>query len=220
MPYDSSMPDPLAAALPARHRTRRVRTLVSDMRRLRHLRSEVRRYCLPPPPHQFGAFGRASVVVPPARVENPRCVHLGDGVVVHEHTWFAVVPFFDDVVPRVTIGDRSRIGRCCQLSVAGELVVEPDVVIGDFVQIGDTFHPWDVDDRLRALVRPSPVRIGRGAVVGSHVVVLPGVTIGEGAYVEHHTVVQHDVEPGQRVGAGPAFRRGRRRAGTTEPTPA
>ena len=115
-----------------------------------------------------------------------------------------MVRHLPDVTPRVVIGDHVRIGRSCQLSVIQELVIEQDVVIGDFVQIGDTFHPYEAEDRMAALTPPKPVRIGRGAIVGSHAVVLPGVTIGAGAYVEHHSVVGADVEPGEVVAGYPA----------------
>jgi acetyltransferase-like isoleucine patch superfamily enzyme len=173
----------------------------------------VRRVCVPPPPWRFGAFGR-SFIVPPTRVERPELVYIGDDVVVHEHTWLAIFPQFPDIVPRLVIGDSARVGRCCQFSVAAELVIEPNAIVGDFVQIGDTFHPWDVEDRMPVLVTPSAVRVGRGAIIGSHAVVLPGVNIGDGSYVEHHAVVQHDVAPGSRVAGRPA-----RPVGDHEPAP-
>lgn len=160
-----------------------------------------------PAPHAFARFGR-SVIVPPARVENPQYIEIGDGVVIHEHVWFSVVPkFLPETVPRVVIGDHVRIGRCCQLSVVGEVTIERGAIIGDFVQIGDTFHPYEAQDRLAALTPSVPVRIGRGAILGSHVVVLPGVVIGAGAYVEHHSVVGRDVPPGAFVAGSPARQR-------------
>ena len=192
-----------AAAFPPRHRARDVRTRAADAKWLRHLRRTFRSAAAPPRPWQYGRFGR-SVLVAPARVENPDCLFVGDGVVVHEHSWFSIVKHFPDIVPRVEIGDRVRIGRCCQFSIAGELVIEDDAIIGDFVQVGDTFHPWEVEDRMPELTRPVPVRIGRGAIVASHAIVLPGVTIGEGSYVEHHSIVQRDVAPGGRVAGRPA----------------
>ena len=158
---------------------------------------------MPPPPWAFASFGR-SVIVPPTRVGSPHRIEIGDGVVVHEHSWFSVVEHFPDIVPRVSIGDRTRIGRCCQFSVVGELVIEEDVIIGDFVQIGDTFHPYEAEDRMAALTPPVPVRIERGAVIGSHAVLLPGSRIGAGAFVDHHAVVNGTVEAGTLVGGYPA----------------
>jgi acetyltransferase-like isoleucine patch superfamily enzyme len=138
------------------------------------------------------------------RVENPQFVSIGNGVLIHENVWLSVVAHFPGVTPVLDIGDNVRIGRGCQLSVAGELIIEKNAIIGDFVQIGDTVHPFDVVDRMPALTPPQPVRIGIGAVIGSHVTITPGVTVGAGAYVEHQSVVNGNVEPGTRVAGIPA----------------
>lgn len=148
-----------------------------------------------PSPSDFGSFGR-SHIVPPCRIEEPEYVHVGDGVVVLEHTWFSVSKHFDDIDPEVRIGDDVRIGRGCQLSSVGALHIEPRVLIGDFVVIADTSHPYDVTDRMPVVRRPEPVRIGQAALIASHVVVLPGVTIGPRAYIDHHVVVTRDVPAG------------------------
>lgn len=189
-------------ALPALHRSWRPDERWHEWRRRWRLQRAVDRL-VPPPADRFGAFGR-SFIVPPARVETPDCIHIGDGVVIHEEVWLIVRRHFPDIEPRLVIGDRARVGRFCQLSVVGEVVIEPDVIIGDFVQIGDTFHPYESRDRMHDLVPPKPVRIGRGAVIGSHAVVTPGVTIGPGAYLEHHSVVGHDVAAGAVVAGNPA----------------
>jgi acetyltransferase-like isoleucine patch superfamily enzyme len=106
----------------------------------------------------------------------------------------------------LVIEDHVRIGRSCQLSVAGDdFVIGRGAIIGDFVQIGDTFHPYDTGkDVLTVLTRPEPVHIEHGAILGSHVIVLPGLTIGAGAYVDHHSVVTESVPPNGIVAGNPA----------------
>ncbi|MFL6238335.1 MAG: acyltransferase [Actinomycetes bacterium] len=191
-------------ALPPHVRGSGPRDRYATWKRDRHARSMVNRYCVPPPPHRWAAFGR-SIVVPPARIENADCISIGDGVVVLENVWMSVVRHFPDITPRVVIEDMVRMGRCCQLSIAEELIIERGAIIGDFVQIGDTFHPYDAEgDRLLVLTRPEPVRICKGAILGSHVIVLPGVTVGPGAYVDHHSVVNSDVPAGTVVAGNPA----------------
>jgi acetyltransferase-like isoleucine patch superfamily enzyme len=49
-----------------------------------------------------------------------------------------------------------------------------------------------------------PVRIGRGAILGTGAVVLPGVTIGAGALIGAGAVVASDVPPRSVVGGVPA----------------
>ncbi|MDQ1697577.1 MAG: hypothetical protein QOJ03_2930 [Frankiaceae bacterium] len=197
-----AVPKALDAALPVvvdgGLRTRR-----SERKQQLDVARAFERATVPPKASEWGRFGR-SYVVPPARVSCPDCIWIGDGVVVHEHVWLSVVRAFDDIVPRLVLEDRVRIGRCCQLSVAGEVVIERDVLIGDFVQIGDTSHPYEPKLRLPAVGRPIPVHIGARAVIASHVVVLPGVSVGAGAIVDHHAVVTSDVRPGAIVSGNPA----------------
>jgi acetyltransferase-like isoleucine patch superfamily enzyme len=160
-----------------------------------------------PPPAAFGAFGDRSVVVPPARVELPSSVFIGDGVVIHEGVWLSVVRAFEDTTPRLEIRDRVRLGRFCQISCCGEIVIEEDVLASDQVQIGDTYHEYanaDLPATKQALARPKSVRIGRGALLGLGAIVLPGITVGEGAYVVEGSVVTRDVAPHSAVAGNPA----------------
>lgn len=158
---------------------------------------------MPPPPSQWAQFGR-SFIVPPARVSRPDRIWIGDGVVVLEDCWMSVVQGFDDITPRLVLGDGVRIGRGCQFAVVGEVVIEAEVLVGDFVHIADTSHPYAAAIRGPAVARPRPVHIGARAVLASHVTVLPGVTIGAGAVVDHHAVVTADVAPGAVVRGNPA----------------
>src|SRR4051794_6353362 len=161
------------------------------------------RSALPPPPERWAHHGRA-FGVPPARVSRPDLISLGDGVVVLENVWMSVVQAFDDIRPRLVLEDRVRVGRGCQFTVVGEVVVEEDALIGDFVQIGDTSHPYQARLRGATVIRPQPTRICTGAILASHVVGLPGVTVGAGAIVDHHSVVNTDVPAGAVVRGNPA----------------
>ena len=159
-----------------------------------------------PPTRAWGSLGRATIV-PPLRVLHPECISIGDDVTIAEHAMFVVVPSFDDIVPRLVIEDGVRIGRCCAFGVVGEVTVGRNARIGDFAMIVDAVHPFGTEARLAAVDRPRPVRIGEGAELGTHVVVLPGVTVGAGAQVEHHSVVGQDVPAGEWVAGYPARRR-------------
>lgn len=181
-------------------------TLLEWRRRRRWLSRALHRDLTPPLPSAFGAFGR-SVIVPPARVNRPECIFIGDGVVIHEGVWLSVVKAHEEITPRLAIGDRVRIGRFCQISCVGEIVIEEDVLASDQVQIGDTYHQYEdptVPTTRQPMALPSPVRVRRGALLGLGVVVLPGVTIGEGAYVAEGSVVTRDVPPHSVVRGNPA----------------
>ena len=179
---------------------------LADRRRARAIARGLQRDLTPPLPRAFGRLGR-SVIVPPARVESPQFIEIGDGTVVHEGVWMSVVAAFPDRPPRLVIGDRVVIGRFVQLSCVGSITIEDDVIIGEQVQIGDTFHAYDDPElpaTLQRLVEAVPVVVDRGAMIGHGSTVLPGVMIGPSAIVRAGSVVTRDVPAGTVVAGNPA----------------
>jgi len=179
---------------------------IRDRRQARRLARFFKRATAIPPRQAFGAFG-ASVIVPPARIDAPRFVHVGDRVVIHEYIWISVVQKFDDIVPRFVVGDGTRIGRFCQISGVGEIILEEDVGISDEVLLADTSHHYEDPDApwfRQGMIRPKRVLIERGAVVALGAMILPGVTVGKGAYVVEGSVVGTDVAPHTVVAGNPA----------------
>jgi acetyltransferase-like isoleucine patch superfamily enzyme len=165
------------------------------------------RHLTPPSPSAFASFGEGSVIVPPARVTGAEYVHIGAGVVIHEHAWLSVVTALEDVVPRLAIGDGSQFGRMTTIACIGEIEIGPRVLTGERVFIGDTYHGYE-DVALPVIEQPaSPPRkvtIGHGAFLGVGSIILGGVTIGEGAYVGAGAVVTRDVPARTVVVGNPA----------------
>jgi len=104
----------------------------------------------------------------------------------------------------VEIQKGARIGHKCKISshtfICEGVLIEDEVFIGHNV----TF----INDKEPRSTRPdgepveegdwvmTPVRVCRGAAIGSGSVILAGVTIGEGALIGAGSVVTHDVPPG------------------------
>jgi acetyltransferase-like isoleucine patch superfamily enzyme len=167
----------------------------------------LRRDLTPPEAHAFAAFGAGSVIVPPARVGRPDCVHIGDGVVIHEGAWLSVVEAHPGRPPRLVIGDRVRIGRGASIACIGDVVLEDDVMASDDIFVADCYHDYrDPETPVldQPMSEPEPVLIKRGAYLGGGAIVLPGVTIGVGAYVGEGAVVTRDVPDHGRVYGNPA----------------
>lgn len=169
---------------------------------------DVTRDLTPPPPSAFRRFGRGSLLLPPARVNSPDCIEVGDGVMMMEHGWLSVrADHGRDRPPRLVLGDRVRLGRCVSVACIGEVVIEDDVMTSDNVFIADCFHEY-ADPHTPVLHQPmsvpEPVRIERGAYLGAGSIVLPGVTVGAGAYVGEGAVVTKDVPPRAVVLGNPA----------------
>ncbi len=160
-----------------------------------------------PPPEAFGSWGESSVIVPPARIELPACIHVGRGVIIHEHVWLAVEhrPGLPDPVLRV--GDGTRLNRFVRIECAGAVTLGEGVLIADRVHISDTDHPAVATDEGPCPDpdrTPRPVVIEDRAFIGAGAVIKSGVTIGEHAYISASTVVVRDVPPRTLVAGSPA----------------
>jgi acetyltransferase-like isoleucine patch superfamily enzyme len=175
-----------------------------------------------PEPAAFAAFGTGSLLLPPVRVANPQYIAIGEHVQMLEGGWLSVEPAHADVVPSLSIGDRTRIGRGCVIACTGRVTIGQDVLTADNVFIGDSYHAYDDPTRpvaAQGMSRPRAVHIGDGAFLGAHAVVLPGVQVGANAYVGAGAVVTHDVPPRCVVAGNPArlLRRWDQPSGTWTP---
>jgi len=103
-----------------------------------------------------------------------------------------------------------RTGRDC--SVNAYTVIRGDVRIGDAVRIGahtsiigfnHTMTTTDIEFFRQPLVSRG-IRIGNDVWVGSHVVILDGITVGDHAVLAAGAVVTKDVPAGAVVGGNPA----------------
>lgn len=103
----------------------------------------------------------------------------------------------------IRIGERSYIGRNGYLGASDSLTIESDCLIGAYVYITTAHHQYrDAAKLIREQgLYGGPILIQRGAWVGTHVVIMPGVTIGEGAIIGAGAVVTHDV-PSHEIWAG------------------
>jgi acetyltransferase-like isoleucine patch superfamily enzyme len=147
------------------------------------------------------------MIIPPARVEAPGCIHLGDGVLLHEHSWLCVKPRPGLPRPRLVIGSGTSINRFAKIVCTSEVVIGEDCLMGDQVYIADTHYPpgpgADPIGR-RELADPRPVRIGRGSYIGVRAMIEPGVTLGQNVYVGAGAVVREDVDDLTVVVGSPA----------------
>ena len=157
-------------------------------------------------PDDFASFGARSWIAAPAVVKSPGRISIGDDVQVFPRAWLSVVEehLGTRYEPRLTIGDRVKLGHDLVIACIGEVVIEDDVLVSDRVFIGDTSHGFsDPDTPVHAqpMTPPKPVRIGRGAFLGVGSIVLGGVSIGPNGYVAAGAVVTKDV-PARTVVAG------------------
>lgn len=184
-----------------------LRLRFAEERRQRRVAADTARVLQPPPPSAFGAYGRNTWIVPPARVTLPSSIFLGDGITILERSFVSVVAAVDGVTPKLTIGDRTQIGAQSHIACVGEIEIGPEVLTAARIFIGDTYHRYqdpDVPVLDQPMASPEKVTIGRGSFLGIGSAVLMGVTLGEHVYVGAGAVVTSDVEPHTLVVGNPA----------------
>ncbi len=117
----------------------------------------------------------------------------------------------------IFIGEGCRIGRNVHISGFCSVIGGGELFMGDFSGLSagcriitgsdDFTGPWMTNPTVPAQftnVQRDTVHIGRHAVLGSNVVVFPGVNIGEGAAVGAGCQVRKDLEPwGIYAGSNP-----------------
>lgn len=110
--------------------------------------------------------------------------------------------------PSVITGANVFVGRNTYLGAWKPIWIGSDTLIGAYCYIISGNHRFDrCDLPIRAQgYEGEPITIGRNVWLGSHVVVLPGVTIGDNAVVGAGSVVTSSI-PGAEVWAGVPARR-------------
>ncbi len=97
----------------------------------------------------------------------------------------------------VVIGDRVKIKP--NVFIPTGITIEDDVFIGPNATFTNDKHP-----RVNGSWKIFETNVGRGASIGAHAVILPGVTIGPEAVVGAGSVVTKDVAAGAIVVGNPA----------------
>ena len=105
---------------------------------------------------------------------------------------------------RIRIGSRCRLGEGVSIEACELVSLSDDVTVGAWTKILDNhFHPLRNGygaDRPKS----APVVIEDDVVIGSRVIVLPGVRIQKGARVADDSVVSRRVGAGVTVAGNPA----------------
>jgi acetyltransferase-like isoleucine patch superfamily enzyme len=104
------------------------------------------------------------------------------------------------------------IGRSCKISshtfICDGVTIDDGVFVGHGVMFTNDRLPRALTDDGRLQTDTDwtlvPTRVARGASIGSHATILPGVTIGEHALIGAGAVVTHDVPPYAVVAGVPA----------------
>lgn len=151
----------------------------------------------------FGSFGGDSVILSPLRIDNPKCIFIGKGVVIQHQSWIASVPLTGEKSSQLVIEDGAIIGNFNHIYATKSIVIHKKVLTADKVYISDNLHGYQ-DITIPVLEQPiiqnGIVEIGEGSWLGENVCVL-GATIGKHCVIGANSVVTHDI-PDYSVAVG------------------
>lgn len=114
------------------------------------------------------------------------------------------VKFNADVSPHIEIGDRSELGRSCQ--IYGGVSLGADVLMGPDVKLITRNHCYqDLSRPIRSQGEEfTPIRVGDDVWLGANVVVLPGVEIGDHSIIAAGAIVTRSIPEYSIAGGNPA----------------
>jgi len=103
----------------------------------------------------------------------------------------------------ITIGNNVSINAFAHIWGQGGIAIGNDCLIASHVTLTTLTHDLK-GARYRDTLVSLPIKIGNNVWIGTHAVILPGVTLGDGAVVGAGAVVTKDVPPRHVVAGTPA----------------
>uniref|UniRef100_UPI0030DD37B1 acyltransferase n=1 Tax=Calothrix sp. NIES-2098 TaxID=1954171 RepID=UPI0030DD37B1 len=113
------------------------------------------------------------------------------------------VPFCINDAGNLEIGNQVTVGTYVHMWCHGGIKIGDRVMIGSHTAITSVTHDYEQENMRRTGVTKKVV-IEDDVWIGTHSVILPGITIGKGAVIGANSVVTKDVEPYSIVFGSPA----------------
>ena len=113
-----------------------------------------------------------------------------------------VPPFYTDFGLNITVGKGVYINMGVTMQDQGGVTIGDGCQVGHHVSILTINH--DDDPENRGQLFPRPISIDKNVWIGSHAIILPGVSIGYGAIIGAGSVVTKDVPDCAVVAGNPA----------------
>lgn len=150
----------------------------------------------------FKRFGKGSRIVFPLMIQNARRIEIGDFVRIQNKAWLIALKI-DDHIPRLIIGDNTRIEHFLHIVCVREVHIGKNVLIAPSVFISDNIHRYEDPElpvRTQSLEFKGSVSIGDDSFIGRNSSII-GAKIGKHCVIGSNSVVTSDI-PDYCVAAG------------------
>ncbi|MDZ8052238.1 MAG: acyltransferase [Aulosira sp. ZfuVER01] len=112
-------------------------------------------------------------------------------------------PFYISRPSNLEIGNQVSVGTYVHMWCQGGIQIGDRVMIGSHTAITSVTHDYHQEDMHQTSILKTVV-IEDDVWIGTHSMILPGVTIGKGAVIGANSVVTKDVKPYSIVFGSPA----------------
>jgi acetyltransferase-like isoleucine patch superfamily enzyme len=92
------------------------------------------------------------------------------------------------------IGDNTSIAPFVHIWCGGRVIIGSNCMIGSHVEISSLTHDYQ-EKNMSSTIIAKAVIIEDGVWIGSHAVIMPGITIGRGAVIGAGSIVTKDIPP-------------------------
>lgn len=158
---------------------------------------------------RFAAFGDGASIEHPVRhLGNTASVSIGARTLIRQGILFEALAPPGTVI--ISIGDDCHLSSNIRIVAVNGVILEDGAAVAEGVFLADTIHdyrsvdpsapPWTASLRLGG-----PLRIRKGAWIGTNCVVTGGVEIGERAIVAPCSVVTRDIPANSLVVGNPSY---------------
>lgn len=161
---------------------------------------------------EFKHLGANPHIEYPASIMNPQCISIGDnftgrsGFKLRAYTSFAGIPHD----PAIIIGNNVHLAVDCTINATHRIEIRDNAALGVGSKVMDHMHGQaDFSDLHipileRELTSKGSVIIGENAMLGTGVVILPGVEIGANSVIGSNAVVTRSIPPNSIAAGIPA----------------
>lgn len=160
-------------------------------------------------PLSLNGFGTNSEILRPWHISGSEHITIGSNTRIHRHSQIQALSRAGSqkFSPSITIGSDVYIGQSVYIACIGEIMIEDQCVLSDYVYLSDSSHglnPLHGPIMKQKWEYRGPVKIGFATFIGFRCAIMPGVTLGKHCVVGTNSVVTKSFPDYSMIAGAPA----------------